>query len=133
MQRYEIPYSEITPFEDSVMNYILLLYLDIRHYELFGLSGKQKMTEEERFELYPSLTGEQINILKRDVLVNVLSQTSGVNKKSYLLLELVKYHFPEEMASIENTHNEEYMKKHLAIQEKIDEINSENEELKEIA
>jgi hypothetical protein len=87
----------------------------------------------ERFNVYSVMTGEQKNALKRDVLIHVMSQTSGVNKKSALLLELVRYHFPDEMAEIEHVHNEEYLKQREVIQQQINKIQSKNEELKEVA
>ena len=101
---YDIPPSEITPFEDAMMDYIQLPYLNIRYHELFGLTEERKMTEEERFKLYPALTGEQKGVLKRDLLIHLMSQTLGVNIKSALLLEYVRCHFPDEIASIEYTH-----------------------------
>jgi low affinity Fe/Cu permease len=130
---YDIPPSEITPFEDALMNYILLPYLNIRHNELFGLPEERKMTGEEQFELYSVMSDEQKNVLKRDVLIYVMSHTSGVNKKSTLLLEFVKYHFPDEMVSIEHEHNEEYQKKRQVIQEQIDKMNANSENLQEVA
>jgi ParB family chromosome partitioning protein len=129
----DIPLSEITPFEDALLNYILLPYLNVRHNELFGISEERKMTVEERFEVYSVMTDEQKNVLKRDVVIHVMSQTSGVSKKSALLVELVKYHFPDEMASIEHTHNEEYQKKREVIREQMDKINAKNEDLQEVA
>jgi hypothetical protein len=133
IKEVDIPPSEITPFEDALMNYILLPYLNFRHYELFGLSDERKITEEERIKLYPTLSDEQKQVLKRDLLIHVMTQTSGINKKSELLLEFVKYHFPDEMLSIESTHNEEYLKKQQIIQEQIDKINAKNEYLQEVA
>ena len=67
-----------------------------------------------------------------------MSNTTGVNKKSALLIELVKYHFPDDLAAIEHSHNEDYQKKRQLIQEQIDKLSPpkkdfEEEELKEVA
>ena len=67
-----IPPSEITPFEDTLINYILLPFLDVRHNELFGLPEDRKMTEEERVDLYTALTDYQKNILKRDFIIHAI-------------------------------------------------------------
>ena len=112
----------------------MLPFLDIRHYESFGLNEEQKMTEEEKVKLYSGLNDEQKNLLKRDFLIHAMThQTSGINKKSALLVELVKFHFPDEMASIEKTHNEEYLKKRKVIQEQKDKINAKKEEMQEVS
>ena len=50
-----------------------------------------------------------------------------------MLIEYVKYHFPEELAEIENMHNDEYLKKRQIIQEEIDRLQPQNVELKEVA
>jgi len=124
--------SEITPFEDALINYVLLSFIDIKHYEYFGLSEERKMTEEEKVELYSNLTDEQKNIMKRDFLIHAMTHnTSGINKKSALLIEFVKHHFPEEVSIIENTHKEEYLKKWKPIKEQMDKINTEKEDLQE--
>ena len=132
--------SEIMPFEDALINYVLLSFFDIKHYEYFGLPEERKMTEEEKVELYPNLTAEQKNLLKRDFLIHAMTHnTSGINKKSALLIEFVKHHFPEEASIIENTHNEEYLKKRRVIQEQMDKLNAkkeeneENEDLQDVA
>jgi hypothetical protein len=60
-------------------------------------------------------------------------KTMRIDKKSALLLELVKYHFPDEMAEIEHVHNEEYMKQREVIQPQIDRLLAKNEELPQVA
>jgi hypothetical protein len=62
-----------------------------------------------------------------------LLKATGVNKKSDLLLEFVKYHFPDEMAEIEHVHNEEYLKQREVIQPQIDKLLAKNEELPQVA
>ena len=62
-----------------------------------------------------------------------MTNTTGVNKKSALFIELVQYHFPDDLAAIEHPHNEEYQIKRQLILEQIDKINSQKEELKDVA
>jgi hypothetical protein len=60
-------------------------------------------------------------------------KTKDNDKKLALLLELVKYHFPDEMAEIEHVHNEEYLKQRELIQVQIDKLQAKNEELLQVA
>jgi hypothetical protein len=60
-------------------------------------------------------------------------KAKDVDQKSTMLLELVKYHFPDEMAEIEHTHNEEYMKQREVIQSQIDKLKAKNDELPQVA
>ena len=73
------------------------------------------------------------NGLKREFLLYWMVQTLCIDKKSELLLEFVKYHFPEEMAGIEHEHNDEYLKQREVIQQQIDKISPKNDQLKEVA
>jgi len=133
MKDTDIPPVEITPFEEALMYYIMLSDLDIRHYEFFGIIEGLPMTEEDKLILYNALSDEQKNVLKRDFLISNMTQGTGITKRAALLVELAKYHFPEDMAIIEGTHNEEYLKKREVILEQIEKLKSKNEELQEVA
>ena len=128
-----IPPVEFTPFEDTLMNFVMLPCLKAKHYEFFGIPEGQTITEEIRFNLHNSLSDEQKTVLKREFLLYWMVQTLRIDKKSALLIEWVKYHFPDEMAEIEAFHDEEYQKQREVIQEQINKIQSENEKLKEVA
>ena len=128
-----IPPVEFTPFEDTLMNFVMLPCLKAKHYEFFGIPEGQTITEEIRFNLHNSLSDEQKTVLKREFLLYWMVQTLRIDKKSALLIEWVKYHFPDEMAEIEAFHDEEYQKQREVIQQQIDKIQSKDEELKEVA
>ena len=128
-----IPPVEFTPFEESLMDFVMLPCLKPKYYEFFGIQEGQSITDEIRFNLHNSLNDEQKTVLKREFLLYWMVQTLRIEKKSALLLELVKHHFPDEMAEIEHNHNEEYMKQREVIQQQIDKIHSKDEELKEVA
>ena len=68
-----------------------------------------------------------------DYIIDNLLQTRGINKKSTLLVEFVKYHFPDEIAEIESFHNDEYQKQRQVIQEQIDKLQAKMDEPKEVA
>jgi len=133
MKDTDIPPVEITPFEDALIYYIMLSYLDYRHCEFFGIPEGEAMTEEIRLNLYNSLSDEQKNTLKRDFLINNLIQGSGISKRAALLVELAKYHFPDDMAIIEGSHNGDYMAKREIIREQIENLQLKNKELQEVA
>ena len=118
------------------MNYVLLPHLDAKHFEFFGIPEGQSMTEDNRFDLFSSLSDEQQNALRRDFLIKHMTSTSGINKKSALLIEFAKYHFPDDFASIEHTHDDEFQKKRQLIQEHLDKLPPKEdveEDLKEVA
>ena len=126
--------SEITPFEDALIYYVMLPFLNVKRNDMFGIPEERKMTEEERVALYPALSADQKNALKRDFLIHAMTHnTVGVNKKSALLIELVKYLFPEEIEIIEKTHNDEYLTKRKVIKEQMDKLQPKKEELKKMA
>jgi len=133
MKDTDIPPVELTPFEESLMYYLMLSGLDYRHYEFFGIPEGQGMTEDIRLNLYNSLSDEQKNTLKRDFLIGNMIQGTGISKRAALLVELAKYHFPDDMTVIEHDRNGEYLKKWEVIREQMDKIQPKSEELKEIA
>ena len=126
-----IPPVAFTPFEEALMDFVMLPCLKPKHFEFFGIPEEQTITEEIRFNLHNSLSDEQRTVLKREFLLYWMVQTLRIDKKSELLLEFVKYHFPEEMAGIEHEHDEEYQKQHEVIQQQIDKISPKNDELKD--
>jgi hypothetical protein len=128
-----IPPAEFTSFKEALMNYIMLPCLEAKYYEFFGIPEGQTITEEIRLNLYPSLSDEQKNCLRRECLLYWMVKTKDIDKKSALLLELVKYHFPDEMVEIEHVHNEEYLKKRVDIQTQIDKLQAKNDELPQVA
>ena len=128
-----IPPVEITPFEDELMYYVMFSCLDYRRYEFFGIKEAQPLTEEDKLMLYADLNDEQKNVLKRDFLISYMIQGTGITKRAELLVELAKYHFPDDMAIIEGSHNEEYLKKREIIREQMDKLQQKNEELQEVA
>jgi len=111
----------------------MLPCLKPKHFEFFGIPEEQTITEEIRFNLHNSLSDEQRTVLKREFLLYWMVQTLRIDKKSALLLEWVKYHFPDEMAEIEHNRNDEYLKQREFIQQQIDKIQSIDEKQKEVA
>ena len=129
----DIPTTEILPFEEALVDFVLLSILEKRYFDFFGIPEGQHLTEEVALGMYTALTQEQRNVLKRNLLVKYLTTKTGVSKRSALLVEFAKHHFPVEMAEIESIQNDEYLKKREVIQEQIDKLKSDKDELQAVA
>jgi ParB family chromosome partitioning protein len=129
----DIPPKKITEIEDALIYYVMLSDLDIRHFELFGITQGQSIPEDDKVLLYNNLTEEQKSVLKRDFLMKNMVKVTGISKKSALLLQLVTSHFPVEMEEIMQKHNSEYQSKRQVIQEQKEKICPETEELPQVA
>jgi hypothetical protein len=69
--------------------------------------------------------------LRRDFIIKHLSNTCGVRRQLYLLLEFASLYFPREVNQIKELYNELYKKRYIRIEERIRELqphSSENAE-----
>jgi ParB family chromosome partitioning protein len=125
-----IPANEFSVREQELLYFIIMFsFLRKENYGKFGVEDGRTLTDEEIIELMTFRSIEQENALRRDFIVHFLTQTSGDCKKSKLLLEFARIHFPDKVAEIKNQCNETYRKRHEKIEERILEIkpfNSEN-------
>jgi ParB family chromosome partitioning protein len=116
----EIPQSDFTGFEDKLLYFAMLEDLKREHFALFTEdSDKWHLSDEEKITIINNLTEEQKTVIRRDFLIKHLSDAFGVSKKSYLMLEFARLHFPEELAETENRYNEVYTKRHERITERL--------------
>jgi ParB family chromosome partitioning protein len=116
----EIPQSDFTGFEDKLLYFAMLEDLKREHFALFTEdSDKWHLSDEEKIVIINNLTEEQKTVIRRDFLVKHLSDAFGLSKKSYLMLEFARLHFPEELAETENRYNEVYTKRHERITERM--------------
>jgi ParB family chromosome partitioning protein len=131
----EIPQSNFTDFEDNLLYFIMLGDLNRGHFSLFLDNPKNKwhLTDEDKIAIMGNLTEEQKTIIRRDYLVKHLSDTFGLAKKSYLMMEFVRLHFPNEVAGTENRHNEVYQKRHARIEEKLQVLLAKADNVEEVA
>jgi ParB family chromosome partitioning protein len=126
-----IPAKDFSAREKELLYFILFGFLRRENYEKFGIEDAQAIPDGEKMELTASLSAEQENVLRRDLIIYALSQASGDCFKSKLLLEFATIHFPGKVAEIKRQCNEAYKKKHERIKERIRELlpcNSENTE-----
>ncbi|MDR1130330.1 MAG: chromosome partitioning protein ParB, partial [Prevotellaceae bacterium] len=126
----EMPQSDFTEFEDKLLYFIMLEDLKREHFALFTESPDGwHLSEEEKITVINNLTEEQKTVIRRDYLVKHLSDAFGVSKKSYLMLEFARLHFPEALAETENRYNGIYTKRHERITERLDALKNEVQEV----
>jgi len=114
--------------EQELLYFIMFSFLRKDNYGKFGIEAGQMLTDEEIIELMTFRSTEQENAMRRDFIIHFLSQTSGDCKKSKLLLEFARIHFPDKVAEITHQCNETYRKKHEKIEERIRELKPFNSE-----
>jgi ParB family chromosome partitioning protein len=116
----EIPQSDFTEFEDKLLYFAMLEDLKREHFELFTETpDRWHLSDEEKIQIINGLTEKQKTVIRRDFLIKHLSDAFGVSKKSYLMLEFARLHFPEALTETENRYNEVYTKRHERITERL--------------
>jgi len=118
-----------------MLYFIMLDDLKREHFGLFIDNPKDKwhLSNEEKIMIINNLTEEQMTVIRRDFLVKHLSNTYGTSKKSYLMLEFARLHFPETLSETENRYNEVYQKRHQRITERLEALNAGEPELEKVA
>jgi ParB family chromosome partitioning protein len=117
----ELPQSDFTEIEEKYLYFTMLADLKRENFAKFSFDGKEKwwLDEEDKIEIISNLTEEQKTIIRRDFLIRHLSDTVGVAKQSFLMLEFARLHFPEELAGIETKYNDVYKKRHARIEQRL--------------
>ena len=130
----EIPQSDFTELEDMMLYFVMLDDLKREHLGLFidNPQDKWHLNDEEKMFIINHLTEEQMTVIRRDFLVKHLSNTYGTSKKSYLMLEFARLHFPETLTETENKYNEVYQKRHQRITERLEALNAGKPELEKV-
>jgi ParB family chromosome partitioning protein len=133
----EIPQSDFTEFEDKLLYFVMLEDVKREHFVQLDISHKNwHLSDEDKIKIINNMTEEQKTLIRRDFLVKHLSNTFGIAKKSYLMLEFARQHFPEALAETENKYNEVYQKRHARITEKLEalkEVQTTDMEIDEVA
>jgi ParB family chromosome partitioning protein len=116
----KLPQSDFTGFEDKLLYFIMLEELKREHLALFTEdSDKWYLSDEDKIRIINDLTEEQKTVIRRDFLIRHLSDASGLSKKSCLMLEFARLHFPETLAETETRYSEVYTKRHERITERL--------------
>jgi ParB family chromosome partitioning protein len=126
----DISMSDFTEFEDKLLYFAMLEDLKREHFALFTESpDKWHLSDEEKIQIINNLTEEQKTVIRRDFLIKHLSDAFGVSKKSYLMLEFARLHFPEALEETETKYNEVYTKRHERITERLTALKGEVQEV----
>lgn len=107
--------------EDRMIYFFMLPFLRREHFEAMGIEAKETyyLNDEDKMNIIANLTAKQKAIIRRDFLISNFKNASGSNATASLLLDFAKKHMPDQLADIQNGHNEVYEKRHLRIEEKI--------------
>ena len=108
--------------EDRMIYFFMLPFLRREHFEAMGIETKETyyyLNDEDKMNIIANLTAKQKAIIRRDFLISNFKNASGSNATASLLLDFAKKHMPDQLADIQNGHNEVYEKRHLRIEEKI--------------
>lgn len=108
--------------EDRMIYFFMLPFLRREHFEAMGIEAKETyyyLNDEDKMNIIANLTAKQKAIIRRDFLISNFKNAAGSNATAYLLLDFAKKHMPDQLADIQNGHNEVYEKRHLRIEEKI--------------
>lgn len=108
--------------EDRMIYFFMLPFLRREHFEAMGIETKETyyyLKDEDKMNIIANLTAKQKAIIRRDYLISNFKNASGSNATASLLLDFAKKHMPDQLAGIQNGHNEVYEKRHLRIEEKI--------------
>lgn len=117
--RANLTKGKFTTDEEKMVYFFMLSNLQREHFTLVGISDASYcLTDEQKLQIVNNLTKEMKNIIRRDYLVANFRSAYGANTVSDLLLSFTRQHLPEELNTIESTHNEVYEKRHSKIEEK---------------
>lgn len=108
--------------EDRMIYFFMLPFLRREHFGAMGIETKETyyyLKDEDKMNIIANLTAKQKAIIRRDFLISNFKNASGSNATASLLLYFAKKHMPDQLAGIQNGHNEVYEKRHLRIEEKI--------------
>ena len=117
----EIPQSDFTEFEDKLLYFVMLEDVKREHFAQFDIQTENwHLSDDDKFEIINNLTEEQKILIRRDFLVKHLSNTFGKTKKSYLMLQFARQHFPETLIETETKYNDIYQKRHQRFTERLE-------------
>lgn len=105
--------------EDRMIYFFMLSLLRKEHYTAVGLDGERPcLSDKDKMDIIATLTPKAKAVIRRDFLIAHFKEAYGDNAVAALLLDFAGKHMPEELANIQNGHNEVYEKRRQRIEEK---------------
>lgn len=103
--------------EEQAIYFLMLSALKKHHFANFGMKQKFYLEEKDKLKLSGKLTEEQKTLIRRDFIVQHLTQQTGSGLD--LLIKFARQHVPNELAEIEKVHNDVFDKRHKRLEERI--------------
>lgn len=105
--------------EERMVYYFLLSSLRKEHYSELGIdSTNHYLSEELKMKIVSNLNARTKAIIRRDYLLEKFKDTRRGTAVATMFHDFAKKHMSEELAEIENIHNEVYDKRHQRIEER---------------
>lgn len=105
--------------EERMVYYFLLSSLRKEHYSELGIdSTNHYLSEELKMKIVSNLNARTKAIIRRDYLLEKFKDTRRGTTVATMFHDFAKKHMAEELAEIENIHNEVYDKRHRRIEER---------------
>ena len=106
--------------EEKMLYFFLLSSLRTEHFAEVGIEKENThyLSDKDKMDIIANLTPKMKAIIRRDFLIANFKNAYGNNTVAALLLDFARKHMPDELAAIENGHNEVYEKRHQRIEEK---------------
>ena len=116
----DYPESPFTQYEDGMLYFIILTWLQRKHYPLCGIKDQpMPLDEKQRMKIVAKLTDVQRTVIKRDFINHFLCENAyGDNSASKLLRDFANMYFPDQYGLAKATHEEEYQKRHERLGER---------------
>ena len=122
----DLPLITLSQFEEEILSFLLLDYLDRKYFKLFDISDQNAtLSDQDKEKIIKNLTSQQSDILKRAFILRRITSYKHQSNNSrllFLLPEFGKQHFPEETKEIITQHMNVYNKTHKILTGKMEKL-----------
>lgn len=106
--------------EEKMLYFLLASSLRTESFPIVGLDSDHSpyLTDKEKLDIVSNLSAKAKSAIRRDFLLSKFRESCISDTVKSLLLDFARKHMPEELANIQQTHNEVYEKRHKRIEER---------------
>lgn len=106
--------------EEKMLYFFLASSLRTESFPIAGLDADHSpyLTDKEKLDIVSNLSAKAKAAIRRDFLLSQFRESYISDTVKSLLLDFARKHMPEELANIQQTHNEVYEKRHKRIEER---------------
>lgn len=107
--------------EEKMLYFFLASSLRKESFPIVGLDADHSpyLTDEEQLNIVSNLSAKAKAAIRRDFLLSKFRESYISDTVKSLLLDFARKHMPEELANIQQKHNDVYEKRHKRIEERI--------------